>query len=624
MDLNTNLRSFTNIVTTTSGTDPEALAHAQNFSWDERPPKAGSDLYGNYFTANPVTDIDDWNDRHNDYVAEQLQTDQSLRKLWLYLSKLPAGMRWETGLLSLLGLRLMPADNNGTPEHGLPRNLLHGLLNLGEAHVRSQPGDRKGRAWKQELDFLAMVYPMSKEVWSRKFRAVLQARTVLTPVRHWLDSRFPNLDKPIPKGATGTIQPPFFDHYKQFIRGIDSNLSGVRPQLEELIHQSRVYAEQSGDGSSLVLTFCNLAKSLLAKDAGWARVLSHEALLWEPQNPHPWSLLARALESEGDWRRAEAVFWQARRRFPHEVKVHSQLAHNLLTHGHAAQSEAIYREAIQLFPNDPVCYAGLAHSLRIRGQREQAVIAYRDAQRHFHRDEVIANGLTDTLIDLQRLDQAQEALDWAEQVVTPGDPTLVRIRRRLQAAQAGEAVTPRRLSPSEEGNPGDLDALDDLTGQSLRHAASLGRAGLFRRQGPKQLAAAWKEIETLPDNSERLIETGLWHQAESGWADAADWFEQHWQRYPGDGVLRVHHLRAQARAERAVDWTLEHKRYPGLLPVILTEERGEPAHLNIPLGAEDLSTEQQQDRWYQGLIQAGDARLRDLAEEHLLAARHGL
>ncbi len=53
--------------------DPEERAQAENFLWDERPPAAGIDLYRNFVNTGPVTDLDDWTDRHRNYVSEHLE-----------------------------------------------------------------------------------------------------------------------------------------------------------------------------------------------------------------------------------------------------------------------------------------------------------------------------------------------------------------------------------------------------------------------------------------------------------------------------------------------------------------------------------------------------------------------
>ncbi len=56
--------------------DPEERANAENFLWDERPPVAGVDLYSGFVNHGPVVGLDDWSDRHRNYVSEYLHIDQ--------------------------------------------------------------------------------------------------------------------------------------------------------------------------------------------------------------------------------------------------------------------------------------------------------------------------------------------------------------------------------------------------------------------------------------------------------------------------------------------------------------------------------------------------------------------
>lgn len=97
------------------------------------------------------------------------QPDRSLLFLWHDVIRI--GRPEQHVAHALVGLRLMPADDQGAVEHGLPRALLRGVLDYGETLVRL--GDKKGKPWLEELDFLAAVYPMSKDAWTRRFREVV-------------------------------------------------------------------------------------------------------------------------------------------------------------------------------------------------------------------------------------------------------------------------------------------------------------------------------------------------------------------------------------------------------------------------------------------------------------------
>lgn len=551
------------------------------------------------------------------------QPDRKLLNLWLAVAR--RGRPLEQVRAALLGLRKMPSDDQNTPEHGLPKALLRGLLDYGAA--LAYRGDAKGKEWLAEVDFLAAVYPMSKETWAGRFRDVLQVREAPKAVCNWLDRRYPAaLNQVKGKGGKGFLIPPHVRDFEPLLQRLSADFSGTRPQLTTLLEHHRHYAQESGDSYYLVRAFCRAGKHLLKADPAWARDLAHEAARWAPNDPHTWSLLARALEAEGDWRRAQAVLWHARRRFPHNDQSHNQLAHALVLHGQSDLGELAYREAMCLFPGDPVCSSDYAHTLRVTGRREEAVAAYRNAQQRFHRDLVLATALTDTLIDLKRLDEAEDALVWAEQIAPSNDEKNQRIigniRQRLRHVQAGEPVTLKTLHKPHEGPGGDLHALADITGVDLSDAPLLGRAGLWRHQANGSLEKARAELEMLPESSIKLIETGLWRATAQGWPQAAACFDAGWERYAGDGVLRVHRQRAHARAGEPVDWSWERAQYPELVPVILTEEKGAPPHLNFTADDEDLSEEQRQDLWFGGLVERHEPALLDLAEEGFLASRH--
>lgn len=543
------------------------------------------------------------------------QPDRSLLFLWHDVIRRG---RPETHIgHALLGLRKMPADDHGAVEHGLPRALLRGLLDWGETLVKS--GDKKGQAWLREVNFLAAVYPQSREKWGARFREILQVRDISRDLHHWLDARYPTVrqNQPTARVNKGPAT-PLPEEMKAVLNKIEKDYHGARPSLGALLDRHRHYAQASGDSYYLVRAFSMAGERLLERDPAWSRDLAHEAARWEPGNPHTWSLLARALEAAGDWRRAEAVYWYARRRFPHDAQNHNQLGHALLLHEQQDLGEAVFRQAIRLFPGNPVCWAELGHSLRVANQHEKAVAVYREAQRDFYHNPIIANALADTLIDLHRLEEAESALSWAEQVV-PDDARnqqiLENIRRRLGRAQAGEQVQLRQLRRPPSGAGGDLAALSDITGQDLRPAPALGRAGLLRRSG--RLEAARQELDATREGSAKLIETGLLRAAETDWQAAAHWFDGCWERYAGDGVLRVHRLRAQARAGQVVDWSQEKALYPDLLPVILTEEGKSPSY-GWDAADQNLPDEQRQTLWYSGLL---DGDMRDCVEEDFLTAR---
>ncbi|MDP2825106.1 MAG: hypothetical protein Q8O52_20790 [Sulfuritalea sp.] len=559
-------------------------------------------------------------------VLAEGQPDRSLLPMWLAIAR--RGRPLAHVRHALAGLRLMPADDQGKTERGLPRALLQGLIEYGNALARQ--GERKGGDWLLEVDFLAAVYPMSKDGWGRNFREVVAHARPLDTVRNWLDQRYPLALRPFEKTANRSpLEPPYFKDLEPLLQKAESEFAQLKPRLKQFVEESRHYCRESGDSYYLVRSFCSAGDRLLGVDPGWARDLAHEAGIWAPNNHNCWSVLARALEAEGDWRRAEAVFWQARHRFPEVVQSYNQLAHALLLRGQAELGEAVYRQAIRSFPDNPFCRADLGNTLRILGRGEEALTVYKQAQDRFNRNIVIANAIADILIDLKRLDEAADALAWAEQVLPRDDARNERyvaaIRTRLKNAQSGQAIVLKTLQPRPEIAGGSLSAFADITGSDFSLAPTLGQATLLRRKANGGLARAGDLIANLPDGPEKLVEHGLWLAAtEGGWPAAAGYYDQVWKRFEGDGVLRVHRQRARARTGARVDWELERKQYPELASVILAEEIGRVPAVSLSADEDERSQEQVQDAWFADLVGRNDAVLKDLAEEDYLAARHGV
>ena len=176
----------------------------------------------------------------------QGQPDRRLLGLWLGLARLSGGVSEDYARLAITGLRLMPADDAGQTERSVPTAMLRGVLDFGEALARR--GDVKGKSWLAELDYLAAVYPMSADVWGRRFRDLVQARNVSAPVRRWLDQRYPAALRPYDtKQARGFLSPPDPDERQALLRQLPGKLSAIRLQLEALLDKHRQYCRASGD-----------------------------------------------------------------------------------------------------------------------------------------------------------------------------------------------------------------------------------------------------------------------------------------------------------------------------------------------------------------------------------------
>lgn len=57
--------------------DASERARIQNLQMEERCPSSGIDLYASYFSNGMVSNIDEWNTRHNDFASAELEIDQT-------------------------------------------------------------------------------------------------------------------------------------------------------------------------------------------------------------------------------------------------------------------------------------------------------------------------------------------------------------------------------------------------------------------------------------------------------------------------------------------------------------------------------------------------------------------
>ncbi len=556
------------------------------------------------------------------------QPDRKLLPFWMMLCR--HGVR-EEAELALFGLRRMPKDDQGEVERSLPRALIQGFLDYGRAAARGD--DSRKKEWLGEVDFLTAVYPMRGDQWASAFRVGMARRSPPKRLRHWLDERYPAANQEPPRTShAAPLKGLYWDEDIQPLLGrFDRNPQMVSPALRAKLDEYRHYARETGDSYFLVRTFTRLGEYLLnqaphtqtPRDPEWALDLGQEAALWEPSNHYSWALVARALNALGDWTRARAVFWYARRRFPHNPFSHNQLGHALAMRGLVDEGEAIYRQAIRRFPDDPVCWSDLAHTLRVAGRHEQAVAVYREAQVFFHKNQVLACGLTGVLIDLGRADEARAELEWAYQLSNDSindQRTLADLRHRLDAIEAGRPLPWKRTLPAEERSLGDFSNLNGLVGIDLCPMPALGLVGLWRNANDLQRArSALSGLARFPASD---VERGLILVHSKGWAVTRDFFRNSVQRYPGDGCTQVHYQRARARAGDqvdAADWNSLRGRFEEFAPVIRIEQN--PA-ATMPAALTDNDAEQDADSelsvW---MYRAGASSRRDLIEEDFLAAR---
>ena len=586
-----------------------------------------------------------------------VQPNRDLLSFWLSLCR-QAHPRWAP--LALFGLRRMPIDDDGTPSPGLPLALVNGLIDYGLALVqREHQTTSLKKQWLAEVDLLTAVYPMSQPRWVERFREALAVRkgVAVQSLRHWLDERYPaaNLAALPRQGRQTVLQAPQWDQEAvPLLERFDAETDWVRPQLQALIGRHRYYVRETGDCSSLVPAFHQLArffadssgggKGSQHRDSDWALALALESASWAPSDPRSWSAVAAALVAKGDWPRAQAVYWYARRRFPYNAHSHTQLGHALVVQGQFEQGEAVYYAAIRRFPDNPVCFSELGHTLRAAGRRDESLAVYHQAQQRFPRYSPIASALAGVLIDLSRQEEAESALLWAEHVASGSardQQVLAQLRRRLHALTIGR---PRRLHKLAlrhfVSQAGDWQVLEHCAGMDLRGIDSLGLGTLWRQRntasdGARSRAALDDAAGLLRygrDDARWLVEQGLWLAANEGPAFGRTFFDQAMASHPGDGVLAVMGQRAHALAGEVADWQSLWAHYPEMAPLLRLAQNPSarrPAELEAALANVTQPDGQVKlDELDEGLRQANllydtaeSPDVADLAQQDFLAAR---
>jgi len=381
-------------------------------------------------------------------------------------------------------------------------------------------------------------------------------------------------------------------------------LAKARGPLDRLTRDHRQYYERTGDSYYLVRCFERLSRTVRDLDPGLVRDLAHKALRLEPSNHNNWAALGLALDAAGDWTRAWAVFWHARRRFPHDLFAHTQLGQALLRHGEDDAALIAYAEAVWRFPHDPVATLGYGHALYELEGPDAALPVLRTGVQAHPDNLPLRSDYTDDLIQAGEIAEAEQQLETARRINARSgehDPKLDRLAERLDLAKAGrlQELSLHRRNPvvGPAGNP---DALSDIAGSGLACAAAPGESTLLRHAG--ELERANQAIRRLPAGPERDAEQGLWIAIHDSWGAAADCWRD---RNTYETVTRIHALRSRQRSGEAVDWTPLTRDLPQYSPIIRSLVGQDLPELSI---VEDDPEDLKRDAWLYGAAASGPVR----------------
>jgi tetratricopeptide (TPR) repeat protein len=183
-------------------------------------------------------------------------------------------------------------------------------------------------------------------------------------------------------------------------------LAKLLPDICRLIDERREYAEATGDASFLILTASNIAGRILRDAPARTLELISQALDWEPNNPVLWNLWGRSLVALGRTQLAEAVFWEATRRFPDHEPSFVELGRLLEALGRMDEAEAVFRDAMQRFPDKEANRVELARLLAGGEHDQEALSLLREAAKQFRDHGPINVELARLLAKLGRREEA--------------------------------------------------------------------------------------------------------------------------------------------------------------------------------------------------------------------------
>lgn len=284
--------------------------------------------------------------------------------------------------VGLLGLRKLPIGGDIAANE---EAVCHGLA-LWAAHQRPDRKTFEDRWWEIEA-----AYPRAADFWPPLVARVLAVMAEKLegkdfPVSRWW-RHVNELDEAAPTPATHADEdnddgPPPAKQRTDILDDIAQPVALLEPRIRALMAAHQHYADASGDTFYLVRTACNIGQQLLkaSTDAehshrgDLAIFLARLALDYQPSNPFAWSLWRDGLDSAGHGAAAEAVGWEALRRYPENEYFGNQLAKVLCGHDRFDDALNVLKRNCQLFPTHGHSHAQLAAVLADHFDRfEQAV-----------------------------------------------------------------------------------------------------------------------------------------------------------------------------------------------------------------------------------------------------------
>jgi tetratricopeptide (TPR) repeat protein len=374
-----------------------------------------------------------------------------LEPLWLALCE-QAGSQYPNSYLSigLLGLRLLP-ERDDMPSD---RPWITGLARW--AAAQKPELEEFSRQWRA----LRALYPQAPGHWREALAETFQQKPVESMPAALQDFWKQEVDfgKRTTQTSAKTLRAPsLLLPPRSMLTSILDRAGGpfenLASEVTNLIAKYERFAEATGDNYFIVTSACNIGMRLIEVQDGddpagrgkLAVELARKAIAWQPTNVFAWALWRDGLAAQGQYDAAEAIGWEAIRRFPEDEQWRTQLALLLSKFpDRQHEAESLLRETIDRFPDDDVARSQLALLLaKVPDRRNEAEKLLRETVDRFPDRLVARSQLAELLIALDRPDEAKTLVD---QTLAAGliDGVLFDLKARLiyhaQGADAARQV----------------------------------------------------------------------------------------------------------------------------------------------------------------------------------------
>jgi tetratricopeptide (TPR) repeat protein len=357
--------------------------------------------------------------------------------------------------IGLLGLRRLPLEEQDRLER----------ISAGLAVWAAGLGDDGGsqKRFQQQIRLLRWLFTRPNIADWHKLLEPILASYRDKPFTTWWTEEFKIASLRNRPTARRVVEP---DRYEvdQVLRDVTrGGIEAIRRRINALIDTRVRWAEATGDVRHLVLSATRIVSSLIATDPNFALDVTRRALAWAPNDLYLWNLWGRSLAALGDADFAEAVFWEAVRRFPDNAASYVELGRLLAGLGRTEEALALLRETSQRFPDDGWSHAEFARVLATEGDLEGAIRILIDFDADYPDNAIIITLLGHLYVNRGTTVEALPLLHQLERI--GGVRGLSELRRIIARSERGEHVP---VPPYEYRVAVNFALLVNGTGESFR------------------------------------------------------------------------------------------------------------------------------------------------------------